>query len=397
MIQNRKGWVGGVYDMSLSTLMLCLFLMVLSSQAQSRCNAPDQRELFELSDIVFAAELTFSHIDFIKRESDSGYYLKKYFYKYKTLHVWKGDPGSEGMAFPAGPDHIAIYEYPLLSEYDQAKSEHMRSEAPTIKLMYAHQSEHGLVYGGCSYAEDFEIAVWHRLMLGEPIKSYGSEEYHTPTTDDLFAVLDRMNSPFDDEVQRIEYFAYINDAVQALLYLDQQQAMIDYLSADRFMHCDQTNSNLSVVTMLLWALPEHVETLRDRFGFLLSCPQEQMRFEVFTTLSRMVSSASLLLMIEQFMSDPSAKLRKAAAENVFRLTGEGLQSMLDRAEVMLSSDAPYDRLFAAVMLNHTRRIDSELIRMVCDAEPATWSYGEYEIESDNIQRICQDMLNMRYY
>ncbi|MDA3933983.1 MAG: hypothetical protein PF630_06610 [Gammaproteobacteria bacterium] len=390
MIQNWKGLADGVYGMSSSTLMLCLLLMVLSSQAQSRCNAPDQRELFELSDIVFAAELTFSHIDFIKRGADLDFYLKKHFYKYKTLHVWKGDPGSEGMAFPAGSDHIASYEYPLLSEYDQAKSEHMRFEAPTIKLMYAHQSEHGLVYGGCIAVSDYQYAFTQRLKLGDPVKSYDDLIYEPPTTSDMFDFIEAMTEMSNEDFY--ENYHNLEDALNALQMLKQENALHDYLNSDSFMRCDQDALSLNVMSQVIAKLPQYATQLHDKFSFMLSCPQVEARRSVFNGLSQIVTSDLLSHMIEKLMLDPSTILKKAAAESIFELDDDDRQKYLNREDSMLASNDPDERLFAAVMLKRIASFDLNLVISVCQAEPASWQYNENPVYTESVMEQCDGLI-----
>jgi len=75
-------------------------LLFWPMHAMPSCYNASPEELFEVADVVFAAELDFTAIRFIETEFESGYY-KYPFFDYKTVHVWKGQPDERGTAFLA--------------------------------------------------------------------------------------------------------------------------------------------------------------------------------------------------------------------------------------------------------------------------------------------------------
>jgi len=102
-------------------------------------------------------------------------------------------------------------------------------------------------------------------------------------------------------------------------------------------------------------------------------------------------------MIEKFLLDPSARLKKTAAESVSILSDEDKKIFLDRADEMLASDNADHRLFAAVMLTHLDDINLGLVISVCEAQPASWQYHDDPRYSESVHDQCDSLTRTYKY
>lgn len=382
--------------MSLSAMILSMLLIIWSSQAQSVCIPTDPAQLWERSDVVFAANLKFSHTEFVQPGSSAGGYLLRYYYNYESIVAWKGDPGRKGIAYSGGSDTITVYPRPVLHSGHQYSIDMLLSEPARTLLMYGNEAEDGLVYGGCIEVPDYNYAFTQRLKLGEPVKLYNDNLYENVTVDELFAFVDKIMLGVD-EANAYHDYMHLSNALDALQMLNQHDAMFEFLHAERFMHCQQGSSSLNVMSGLLSRLPDHAPQLLDRFRFMFTCPQVAVRMTIFIGFMDVVASDVLLQLIEQFMHDSSVRMKRAAARAVSRLDNDDKQTMLDRVENMLASNDPDERIFAAVMLGGIEDIDLALVAKVCDAEPASWQYYDDPIFTETIKTECIDLIRTHQY
>lgn len=371
------------------SMMGMLLVMLWSTALYSACMPINWDELYERSDVVFAAEMSFSHMDFIADSNNSRLYRKKDFYHYRTMHVWKGEPGAEGIAYPGSSDHITYYEFPVFSDGDLTHAEHKSSQPPSTLIVYGNQTKHGLVYGGCVTMPKYQHAFSLRLELAKPAKSYHDFSYAPLSPAEIFDYLEHTMT-LGDESLMMGYDA-LEDAMVALNLMQQQDAMLDFLQNEKFMRCQQPWASLSVMSNLIRNLPEYAQPLHDKFRFMFSCSEQASRINIFTALSNIVSSAELFKMIRHAMLDPSIRLRKNAAASVSRLDDIDLVWFLDQATELLASRDPLERMFAAVMLVGITDIDPHLIIAVCQAEPARWKFNKNPDYFESVADQCHQL------
>jgi len=373
---------------AIRTSIFFLFLVyVWSTAAYSICMPVKWDEQFERADVVFAAELRFSHMGFIPYPPSPGLYQKKDFYQYRTMHVWKGDPGPEGIAYQASSDMISLYDFPAFLPDELDRSEQRKKQPASTLIIYGYHSKHGLVYGGCAGVPEYHHAFSLRLDLGTPEKSYNDYNYMPLSSAQIFDYLAHTMTQ-DDEALMMSYHG-LEDAMLALVTMKRQHAMLAFLEKDEFMNCRQSWASLAVMSNLIRNLSEYAQSLHDKFRFMLSCSEVESRIKIFSAFSNIVSSAELFKMIRHAMLDPSTRFRKIVAGSVFRLDDTDRQWFLEHAEVMLASSDPLERMFAAVMLVRMPEIDSYLVAAVCQAEPAKWQYNIKFDYSESMSDQCQ--------
>jgi len=374
-----------------SIIALGVLSLILPSLAKSSQCAPfDHHRVFEYADIVFAANIKFSKYDFIQPNPEFGGYLLRSYYDYETLHIWKGDPGQLGTMYPGPGTSFTFYDEPKLSGFQAERIKEKSKKPPRLALLYAKRDDDGISFGGCLTAPDYGFAFTQRLLLGVPIKSYRNDTFSLPDAREILSFVDKFKN---DNLDMTDYkiHDYFNNALDALVLLDAQAAMMDYLTDDDFLSCQLDSNSLNVIAGLISKLPDHAQQLYEKFMFMFYCSQVQSRLAAFNAFSQIVSSDLLASLIEQFMNDSSVRLRRAAAWSVSDLSDEHMKMYVDRADDMLASDNADLRIFAAVMLTGLEDIDLGLVKSVCEAQPASWQYHDDPIFSESVQDKCNSL------
>ena len=366
----------------------CLLIFAWSSNTHSICLAYDHDQLYENADIVFTAKLNFSRDGF--RSTKPGEYIRTLFYVYESMYVWKGDPGQFGTAYEGVSDTFVVYSEPVLGKDEQDRLAGIEPPPESIKLIYANETAHGLVYGGCTKAKYYDDAVPERLSLGEPARTYGEHTFKLPTVDEILRYIDKMRFSYPNH----DSFNNLESMLDTLLDMDAQEAMFDYITTHKIMYCQHTSRSIKVISEIIIRLPDHMQQIYDKYSFMFSCSQQNVRLSVFKEISQIVSSKMLVNMIDQFMFDPSTSVKKAVAESVSRLNYIDKQSLIDRASDMLDSADPDQRVFAAILLRNINEIDASLINKVCQTKPASWQYQDDPVHTESVQDQCDDLIRL---
>ena len=336
------------------------------------------------------ALLDFTAIRFIETEFESGYY-KYPFFDYKTAHVWKGQPDERGTAFLSYSDSIHIYDQPVMFESDQKYVDELASKPRKLRIYYAEETEHGLTYGGCEDILSFDHAFTYRLQLGHPLISYHDQVFSQLTAKDIFDFFDSMDRVFKDEREMYEYHVYVKDGVQALLQLDQQEAMLNYLLTGPFTDCPNTPSVNIVVSALIAALPESADELFNRFFSLLDCGTPDTRPELYKAFAKHASTSDMYALVDHLLQDPSDMVLSSVAGSLDNHETEAYRSLIGQSILMLDSNNADERMFAAELLHDARNdyfTKFEVVSRICAAKYAEWKFPQYDYVS-SISDICQ--------
>ena len=234
-------------------ILSCLLIFTWASNTHSMCLAYDHDQLYEKADVVFTAKLHFSRDGF--RSVKSGGYIRTIFYVYESMYVWKGDPGRFGTAYEGVSDTFLVKSEPVLGKDEQDRLAGIEPPPETIKLIYANETEHGLVYGGCIKTQYYDDAVPERLSLGDPARTYGKHTFKLPTVDEILRYIDRMRFSSLDH----ENFKNLASMLDALLDMDAQEAMFDYISAHKSMCCQHASASIKVLSEIIIRLPDHMQ------------------------------------------------------------------------------------------------------------------------------------------
>jgi len=378
-------------------VVVSLFMPLLfwPMQARSSCYNASPAELFEMADVVFAAELDFTAIRFIETEFESGYY-KYPFFDYKTVHVWKGQPDERGTAFLGPSDVIVIYDQPGVLDADRKYAKELAATPRELRLYYADETEIGLRYGGCEDVPLLDYAFTYRLQLGDPVISYDDEVFPQLNAKDIFDFFDSMDRVFKDEMQLDEYHIYVKDGVKALLQLDQQEAMFNYLLSGSFMDCPANPAVSIVVSALIAALPEYSDDLFDRFFQLLSCGEPAAREALYEAFAKHASSSNMHALVDRLLQDPSDVVLISVSASFDNFDTKAYSALMDRSILMLDSENSDERMFAAMLLHENQNAyipELERVSRLCAVRYAEWRYSEHNFEYlYSTSKICQDEL-----
>ena len=172
-----------------STVAFGVLVTVMTSSAESRCREFDHERVFDRSDIVFAAEINYSKHDSIKIHPDYDGYIRRYIYDYRSLYVWKGDPGRVGTMHLGRGDTVSIYNHPTPHDIEIEHIKKLSMRPPRLVLVYANKNDGNIVFGGCADIPDYDYAFSQLLQLGKPSKTYSDTIFRLPDSKRIYSYI----------------------------------------------------------------------------------------------------------------------------------------------------------------------------------------------------------------
>ncbi len=314
---------------------LVIVFSTFSFHAYSCTEIPfDQR--FNDADVVFAAKVRLA----ANQDADSiGKDAPFYEYDYKTLYIWKGEPGTSG--------HLRLTNDCRDDEIGGCSSK--TSEGDTL-LMFSSWTGYGLETEYCN-AGGFEVAFLDRLELAEPEISYA------PALEQVTTELLR------DSLGSKSWFIVLN-AAHALKQLGRGDEVLQYISQHQWP-CDFSEYQFNNLISMFYALGKDASFLIPEFDHFWYCGDESVRVQWMKALVLMASGDELKTVIVRALDDENYWVRRFAVEATVALDAIALLEVRGQLLAMLHSNNPDERLRGAQGVGYFGDLNTDEIIAVC--------------------------------